>query len=442
MNPPKTRYAKSDKVNIAYSVFGEGPLDLVLVPGFISHLELFWDNPAYVHAMERLATFARVINFDKRGTGLSDAVSDPPTLEVRMDDVRAVMDAAGSERAAIWGFSEGAAMTILFAATHPERTTALVLYGALAKGVASDDYPWGPARDVFDEEGLEMLASQWGEGTSIEVFSASHADDPQAREFMARFERMSASPGALVAIYKMFADIDVRHVLPSIKVPTLLVHRKGDRAVNVRNSRWMAEQIPGAKYTEFEGINHGLWDEYADPILDEVEEFLTGVRPMPEPDRILATVMFTDVVESTKRAAELGDRRWVELLEAHEKVTRRELDRFRGREVKTTGDGFLATFDGPARAIRCAKAICDGVRPLGVEVRAGLHTGECEALGADIGGIAVHIAARVGAMAGAGEVLVSRTVRDLVAGSGIEFADRGEHQLKGVPDSWHIFAVN
>jgi class 3 adenylate cyclase len=358
-----------------------------------------------------------------------------------MDDVRAVMDAAGSERAALWGFSEGAAMTILFAATYPERTTALVLYGALAKGVATDDYPWGPARDVFDDEGLNMLASQWGEGTSLEVFSPTHAENPQAIEFMARFERMSASPGALVAIYKMFADVDVRHVLPLISAPTLLLHRKGDRAVNVRNSRWMAEQIPGAKYIELEGIDHSLWGPGADQVVDEIEEFLTGVRPLPEPDRVLATVMFTDLVDSTKRAAELGDRKWVEVLEAHEVVTRKELQRFRGREVKTTGDGFLATFDGPARAIRCAKAICDGVRLLGIEVRAGLHTGECETLGADIGGIAVHIAARVGALAGPGEVLVSRTVRDLVAGSGIEFSDRGEHQLKGIPDSWHLFSV-
>lgn len=438
---PETRYARSGDVSIAYQVFGEGDMDLVMIPGFISHLEVEWDEPPFVAAMERMGRFARVIRFDKRGTGMSDPVAELPSLEVRMDDVRAVMDAAGSERAALFGFSEGCAMGALFAATYPERTTALVLYGGLAKGIASEDYPWGPPPEILDPEVVGSMKDDWGKGYVADIFLPSIADMEGVRQMVGRMERMAASPGVLFRLYEMFAEIDVRHVLPVISVPTLLLHRTGDRATNVGNSRWMAEQIPEAKFIEFEGIDHHLWIGNTDEILDEIEEFLTGAKPTPEPDRILATVMFTDIVDSTKKATELGDKQWRETLLRHQDITRQELDRHRGREVKTTGDGFLATFDGPARGVRCAQAICEGVRPLGVEVRAGLHCGECEVLGDDIGGIAVHIASRVGSNAGAGEVLVSRTVKDLVAGSGISFEDRGTHTLKGIPDPWNLYAA-
>jgi class 3 adenylate cyclase len=440
--PPETNYAKSGDVNIAYQVHGDGDIDLVTVAGFISHLDLMWEDPAYAAAMERLGSFARVIRFDKRGTGLSDPVGfdEYPSLEVRMDDVRAVMDAVGSEEAALCGFSEGAAMCLMFAATYPERTRALVLYGGLAKGMASEDYPWGPRPEVFEPEGLEFLGGEWGKGTIVEIFAPSMADNEEARQWTARFERQAASPAGLLALNMMFSQIDVRHILPTVQVPTLILHRKGDRAVNVRNSRYLAEHINGARYVELEGIDHEPWLD-GGPILDEVEEFLTGVKPVPSVDRVLATVMFTDIVDSTKKAAEMGDRRWKETLFRQQDVTRRELERHRGREIKTTGDGFLATFDGPARGVRCAQAICDGVRSLGLEVRSGLHCGECEIMGDDIGGIAVHIASRVGDLAGPGEVLVSRTVKDLVAGSGISFEERGIHTLKGVPDPWELFAA-
>lgn len=441
MKQPKTRYAKSGDVNIAYQVNGEGSIDLVMVPGFISHVELKWESPPYAAGMERLGSFARVIHFDKRGTGLSDRVNEPPPLEVRMDDVRAVMDAVGCEKAALFGFSEGVAMSLLFAATYPERTTALVLYGGLAKGMESDDYPWAPRKEIFEQEALDLITSNWGEGAMGEIFAPSVVDLPGSREWGGKFERMSTSPGGLRALYQMFAETDVRHVLPLIEQPTLILHRKNDLAVNVRNSRYLAEKIPGAKYVELEGIDHEPWVGDSESILAEIEEFLTGVRPAPEPDRMLATVLFTDIVDSTKKAAELGDRKWRDVLEAHERITRAHLERFRGREVKTTGDGFLATFDGPARAIRFAREVAEELHSAGIDIRAGLHTGEVEVRGEDIGGIAVHIAARVGSIGGAREVLVSRTVKDLVAGSGIDFEDRGSQKLKGVPDEWQIFAV-
>lgn len=390
--------------------------------------------------LERLASFSRLILFDKRGTGLSDRVTDLPTLEQRMDDVRAVMDAAGSQRAAIFGVSEGVPMSILFAASHPDRTSALALYGGMAKAVASDDYPWAPDPEVVEYSltGVEMF---WGQGVSLEVFAPSVADDARTKEAWSKFERLGASPGAMASLMKMFAEIDVRHVLPVISVPTLIIHRKGDRAVNVGGSRWMAQQIPGAKYVELQGIDHVPFFGDTDSVIDEIEEFLTGVRPSPIPDRILATVLFTDIVGSTERASDIGDAKWRELLQEHDVIVRRELERFRGREVKTTGDGFLATFDGPARAIQCAATIGRTLGGLNIDIRAGLHTGECEVMASDVGGIAVHIAARVSAMAGAGEILVSSTVKDLVAGSGIGFEDRGSHTLKGVPGEWRIFAA-
>jgi class 3 adenylate cyclase len=382
-----------------------------------------------------------VINFDRRGTGLSDPVSEAPTLEQRMDDVRAVMDAAESERAALLGISEGAVMSILFAAAHPERTRALICCGGLARSTEAPDYPWGvPAEDLV-ASGTELLLPHWGEGAGVEIASPSMADDPATRAWYARLESASASPGMLLALAGMFLDLDVRDVVPNVHVPALVIHRTHDRLVNVGHGRWLAEHLPEARLVELPGDDHSIWFGDSAPILGEIEEFLTGTRTQPEPDRILATVLFTDIVDSTKTAAELGDRRWRDVLELHARATRAALERHGGREIKTTGDGFLATFDGPARAIRCARAIAEAAQPLGIRVRAGLHTGECEVIGDDIGGIAVHIAARVSALAGPDEVLVSRTVRDLVAGSGIAFEERGRHELKGLPEEWDILAV-
>ncbi len=422
-------------------MFGSGELDLVIVGGFTSHLELMWELDGPASFLTNLASFARVINFDRRGTGLSDPVAEAPTLEQRMDDVRAVMDAAGSERAALLGFSEGAPMSILFAATYPDRVAALICCGGLARSTAAPDYPWAlPVADLI-EAGTELVAPHWGEGAMLEVAAPSVADDPAARAWWGRLERSSASPGMLGSLVQMFLDLDVRHVVPSVHVPALVIHRTHDRLVNVRHGRWLADNLPNARMAELPGDDHAPWFGDTDTLLGEIEEFLTGARRQPEPDRVLATVMFTDIVDSTKTAAEMGDQRWRKLLEAHADATRGELERFGGREIKSTGDGFLATFDGPARGIRCAQAVAESARPLGIKIRAGLHTGECEVLGEDIGGIAVHIAARVSGLAGADEVLVSRTVRDLVAGSGIEFDDRGRHELKGVPGEWEILAA-
>jgi class 3 adenylate cyclase len=382
-----------------------------------------------------------VINFDRRGSGLSDPVAEAPTLEQRMDDVRAVMDAAGSERAALFGISEGASMSLLFAATYPDRVQALVCSGGMARSTAADDYPWASPVEALLESGAELIAPHWGEGAIIDVGAPSQADNPESRAFFARLERGSASPGMLGSLVRMFFDIDVRDVVPTVHVPTLVLHRERDRLVNVRNGRWLAEHLPNARLVELTGDDHIMWYQDPDRTLGEVQEFLTGARQAPEPERSLATVLFTDIVDSTRRAAELGDRRWRDMLEGHQRAVRSALSSFDGREVKTTGDGFLATFDGPGRAIRCAQAILGSSEALGILVRTGLHTGECEVMGDDIGGIAVHIAARVSSHAGAGEVLVSRTVKDLVAGSGIEFSDRGVHTLKGVPDTWQLYAV-
>jgi class 3 adenylate cyclase len=422
-------------------VIGDGPIDVIFVPGFISHVELIWEVPQAVHLIQRLSSFARLILFDKRGTGLSDPVVGAPTLEERMDDVRAVMAAAGSTRAALLGTSEGAPMSVLFAATYPELTSALVLYGGMARSTWAEDYPWATPADALLQSSTE-LAPYLYEGAMVEVIAPTLADDTQAVEAFARLQRYGASPAMLAQSFLMFLDIDVRAILPSVAVPTLVLHRRGDRAVNRRGAEWMARQIPGARYVELRGIDHALFAGDSDAAVDEIEEFLTGVRRRVDVDRILATVMFTDIVGSTTRAAALGDRKWHDLLEAQNAVVRRELSRFRGREVKSLGDGMMATFDGPTRAIRCGVAVTDAVRPLGLAVRVGLHTGEVEVIDDDdVGGIAVHIAARVGALAGPGEVLVSGTVRDLVAGSGIHFTERGEQELKGVPDRWRLFAV-
>jgi class 3 adenylate cyclase len=429
-------------VHIAYQVFGEGDLDLVLVPGFVTHVELIWESDPSARFLEALGSFARVINFDRRGSGLSDPVADAPTLEERMDDVRAVMDAAGSERAVLMGISEGVPMSILFGATYPERVEALVCYGGMARSTEAEDYPFAPPVEALVESGFDLVLPFWGQGAVIEVSSPSQADDPEARAFAARMERASASPGMLAALARMFVEIDVRDVVPTVQVRTLVLHRRFDRLVNVRHSRWLAEHLPNAELVELPGGDHLPWGEGAEELIREVQAFLTGTHYAPEPDRILATVLFTDIVDSTGAAADLGDQRWREVLEGHRRGVREALERFGGREVKTLGDGFLVSFDGPARGIRCARAIVDSSDGLGIEVRAGLHTGECEVMGDDLGGIAVHIAARVAALAEPSEVLVSRTVKDLVAGSGIEFADRGAHELRGVPDTWDLHAVS
>jgi class 3 adenylate cyclase len=441
---PKTRYARSGDVNIAYQTAGKGPIDLVYVPGWVSNIETAWEDPHVSRFLERLASFSRLILFDKRGTGLSDRVStsELPTLEQRMDDVRVVMDAADSQRAALFGASEGGVMCALFGATYPERTAALVLYGSYAKGTATSDYPHGLAEQEVIDEFIEALTELWDDaGGLLSIWAPSASDDPVAQAAFGRYLRTGASPSAVVALTRMNAAVDIRHVLPVIAVPTLVIHRTEDMIVTVEAGRDLAAKIHGAKYVELPGEDHLWFHGDADAILGEVEEFLTGTRAAEIVDRILATVMFTDIVDSTRKAAALGDRRWRDLLGRHDTLMRRELERHRGRAVKTLGDGFLATFDGPARAIRCACSARDALRGLGVEVRAGLHTGECELIGDDLGGIAVNIGARVGSVAGPGEVLVSRTVTDLVAGSGIEFTDRGVHSLKGVPGEWQLYAV-
>jgi class 3 adenylate cyclase len=439
---PETRYAKSGDVHIAYQVTGDGPLSLVYVGGWVTHLEYAWEFPPFARALRRLGSFAQLIRLDKRGTGLSDQVpiAELPTLEQRMDDVRAVLDAVGVERAALLGSSEGGPLCALFAATYPQRTVALVLFGSYAKAAASPDYPW--ARSLAERKRrLERTMQGWGTPVDPYGWAPGRPAEPSYQEWSATWNRLSASPGAAIALWRMNSEIDIRHILPAIRVPTLVLHRAGDPICRVEGGRYLAQHIADAKYVELPGDDHPFWLGDSDAALDEVEEFLTGVRPTVAPDRVLATVLFTDIVGSTARLAELGDRRWRDLLEEHFRLARRELTRHRGREVKTTGDGLLATFDGPARAIRCASAVRDGARQLGIEIRAGLHTGEVEVLEQDLGGIAVHTGARVVAEAGPGEVLVSSTVKDLVAGSGIEFADRGVYTLKGVPGEWRLFRV-
>jgi len=411
------------------------------VPGFITHLDMQMELPQYASFMQRLASFCRLIRFDKRGTGLSDRLKAIPTLEERMDDVRAVMDAAGSTRAALLGFSEGGPMSIVFAATYPQRTSALILYGSFARSAWAPDNPWG----MTDEQlavALKMREETWGQGKLLDRFSPSLAGDEGLRKFVGRMERASSSPGAALALARMNHGIDVRHVLPTLGLPTLVLHRTGE-AINVEHGRYLARHIKGAKYVEFPGIDHNPWVGDANSLLGEIEAFLTGQRREveSETDRVLASILFTDIVESTKRLVELGDRRWKDLLTQHHSLVRDQLARHRGREIDTAGDGFLATFDGPARAVRCGRAIVDSVRKLGIHVRAGVHTGECEVIGEKLGGIAVHIGARIGALAAPDEVLVSRTVSDLVAGSGLQFEERGTHSLKGVPGSWQLLAA-
>jgi pimeloyl-ACP methyl ester carboxylesterase/class 3 adenylate cyclase len=442
MEPPETLYARSGDVHIAYQVLGDEPKDLVYVAEFWNSIEAQWEEPSFDRFLRRLASVGRLVCFDQRGTGISDpvALSELPTLEQWMDDVRAVMDAARSSHATLISSGGGGLMSMLFAATYPEQTDALILLNGFARLTEAPDYPWGTSRDFEDRVVWEMRHG-WGRGILLETAAPTLAADASFRRWWARYQRLGASMGTILVMRRMLQQSDVRHVLPSIRVPTLIVHRKDNRLVDVGHGRYLAEHIPGARYVEVSGADYFPFVGDSDAILAEIEEFVTGVRRAPDPDRVLATVLFTDIVGSTERAVKIGDRRWRELLDAHHALVRAQLRRFRGREIDTAGDGFLATFDGPARAVRCAQAVRDGVRGLGLEVRAGLHTGEVELVDGGIGGIAVHIGARVSAVAGGGEVVVSSTVKDLVAGSGIAFEDRGEHELKGVPGRWRLHAV-
>jgi pimeloyl-ACP methyl ester carboxylesterase/class 3 adenylate cyclase len=448
VDAPEAHYAKSGDVNIAYSVVGDGPFDVVFIAGWVlSTLEFAWEGPP-VDFFRRMASFSRLILLDKRGTGLSDRVAGIPDLETRMEDVRAVMDAVGSNRAAIMGVSEGGPMTALFAATYPERTAAAILYGTYASGVWRDDYPWGITRERR-ERATEERSRRWGDPDYLDEqfngLAPSLAGDDSVRRWWRRYLLTSTSPAAVEQLSRMNIDIDVRHVLASIRVPTLVLHRRDDEGPVVAEGRYVAEHIPGAEFVELPGADHA-WFVEPESIVREAERFLReiwerGEWEVVESERVLATVLFTDIVGSTAKAAELGDRRWRELLQEHHALIRRQLVRYQGRELDTAGDGFFASFDGPARAIRCARAMTESVRDLGLEIRAGLHTGECELMNGEIGGIAVHIGARVAAEAHPGEVLVSSTVKDLVAGSGIQFRDHGAAALKGVPGEWRIYAV-
>ncbi|MEX2555208.1 MAG: adenylate/guanylate cyclase domain-containing protein [Actinomycetota bacterium] len=441
MDVPRTRFARSGDYHIAYQVFGDGPMDLLVCGSWQSNVEGRWEVPRMAKFLRRLGSFARVITFDKRGVGLSDPVPlhNLPSLEDWMDDVRAVLDDLGSKRTAIYGVADGGVMAMLFAATYPERTAALLLEHCYAKVQQAPDYPWGVPASLL-EQTPELIRRLWINGQMLSLVAPGLAQDEVLREEFARYCRSSASPGAAAAMVDMLRHVDIRYVLPSISVPTLVMHERDAHFYKVEFGRYLAENIPRARYVELPGADVS-WFGDQEAILAEMEEFMTGVRPAPSHDRVLATVMFTDIVESTRLAAEWGDARWRNFLERHRDLSRRQLGIHRGREVQMLGDGLFATFDGPARAIRCASAIQEGSRSLGIDVRSGLHTGECELMGEDVGGIAVHIGARVVSLAEPGEVLVSSTVKDLVVGSGLNFDDRGEHSLKGVPGEWRLFAV-
>lgn len=439
---PKTKYARSDDVRIAYQISGEGPFDVVWAPGTMSHLDLDWEIPQRALFFERFSKFCRLIRFDKRGTGLSDRPLKMATLEERTDDIRAVMDDIGIERTNIFGVSEGGSMACLFAATYPQRVNSLLVWGAQARWIASPDHPWGQTQEEHDRM-VAMIDDDW---PSFEYITGPGAGvgkdaDPAFIESLSRYMRAAANPSAVHAYEKMNGQIDTRPILPSIQAPTLVMNRTGDPCANVEAARDMASRIPGAKFKEYPGNSHSMMLDDMETVLSDIQEFITGERPIDSSDRILATVLFLDIASSTERAAELGDTSWRNFLNSYYAIVRKELARFRGKETNTTGDSFLATFDGPARAVRCALAITLAVRQLGIEVRAGVHTGECELMGDNVGGIAVHTGARIMAKAEPGSVFVSRTVKDLVSGSGINFHDHGVHQLKGIPGEWRLFSA-
>jgi pimeloyl-ACP methyl ester carboxylesterase len=440
LSPPETRYAKSGGVHIAYQVFGHGESDLVFVPGWTSHIEYAWEEPVFARFLNRLGSFCRVTWFDKRGTGLSDRDVGLPTLEQRMDDVRAVMDTVGIQRAAIFGTSEGGSMSILFAATYPEKVSHLILYGAFARRIWDPDYPWAPTLKQR-EEWIDSLERGWGSDVELETLAPSRAKDEGFKKWFTTYGRLSLSPAAAVALARMNTYIDVRNVLPSIHVPTLVIHRTGDRDVNIGNGVYLSKNIPGAKFIELPGNDHVPTAGDTDAVIDQIEEFLTGVRSAGPLDRVLSTILFTDIVDSTKKATEIGDDRWKKLLVTHNDLVRSELAKFRGREIKSTGDGFVAIFDGPGRAVQCAREIIASGKKLGISIRAGLHTGECELVGNDIAGVAVHIASRISGLADGNEVLVSSTIKDLVSGSGIQFQNMGTRSLKGVEGRWHLYSA-
>ena len=439
---PAVRYAASGDLSIAYQVIGDGPVDLVWVPGFVSHVEILWELPLWRRLMDRLGSFARVIVFDKREQGLSDRTGAPPALEDIAGDLGAVMDAAGSERAAIVGLSEGGPAALLFAASQPKRVSALALVGSYARLSRAPDNPEGvPAARL--RAFVERVVEQWGGPAALSFwFGVEAAEDPALAEWWARLLRAGTSPGGARALLHLYEQLDARAALTSISAPTLVVHGRDDALVPAPLARAVADATPGARYLELPGPHLFFIHDDGRAFVAAVEELITGRRAEPDPERVLATVLVTDIVDSTGRATALGDSAWRELLQRHDDASRGELQRFRGREVKQTGDGFLATFDGPARAVRCAGAIRDALAPLGLTLRVGVHTGECELRGADVSGIAVHIAARVGAAAGPSEVLVSSTVHDLVIGSGLEFEERGERELPGIQGTWRLFAAH
>jgi pimeloyl-ACP methyl ester carboxylesterase/class 3 adenylate cyclase len=437
---PETQYTWSNNVSIAYQVFGKGPTDIVVVPGWLSNIDLFWEEPNFVRFFESLASFSRVLLFDKRGTGLSDRTTGSPILEERMDDVRAVMDAVGSERATLFGFSEGGPMCLLFAATYPERTQALAIANSYARKRYAEDYPFGES-DKAVQQFFEVLSSEWGGPIWLEKIVPSMAGNPKFRSWWAKFLRGSASLTTATEISQMGFDIDIRHLLASIRVPTLVLHAIRDRATSIEHGRYLASSIPGASLIELDTEDHLPIIGCPKQVVAEIQRLVTGQHHAPDVDRVVATVLFTDIVDSTRLAAELGDTPWRDLLDAHNATIRHELAVYRGKEVKSTGDGFHAVFDGPARAIQCGCAIQEAINRIGLAVRVGMHTGECEIRSDQVEGVAVHIAARVAALAQGGEVLVSQTVKDLVAGAGFEFNNRGLHALKGVPDKWRVLAV-
>lgn len=439
---PETRYAKTGDIHIAYQVFGDGPVDMVLATEFWHSIEVQWDQPDLAAFLERLSSFARVISFDQRGSGVSDPVSlrELTSLDLWMDDINVVMDEVKSESAVLYGIGGGGTMSMLFAATHPQRVSGLVLVNSYARLSRAPDYPWGRGPEIEDEV-RDVMRTGWGRGVFLDLVAPSRVGDEEFRRWWARYQRIGASPGTVLSMRRMLGQIDVRDVLPSIRAPTLVLHRAETTWNRVEHGRYLAEHIPGARIVEVPGVDHFSFIGDSEAILTATEKFVAGIVAPPESDRQLSTVLFTDIAGSTKLIAEIGDRRWREILEAQRTLVRRELDRYRGREIDTAGDGFFASFDGPARAVRCARVLSDAVRALGIEIRAGLHTGEVEVLNGGLAGVAVHIGQRVLAEAAPGEVLVSSTVKDLTAGSGLEFDDRGMHALKGVPEEWRLFAV-